>query len=166
MDTIPFRAAQAGDLAVGGLQRIRSRLVGATGLSQTFDIYRNTRYRRGVPKPLPVLTDTAPICCPPLDAPHALTDGEAVALAVRMKALADPSRLRLVSLLLGSVGREASTRELARLVGLSEPTVSHHLKTLETAGLVSKVRRGGCVDYRVVPEAVVAIGGALNLTCC
>lgn len=118
-----------------------------------------------MPKPLPPLMDKGPICCPPLDAPRSLTDGEAVALAVRMKALAHPSRLRLVSVLLGSAGRAASTRELAPWVSLSEPTVSHHLKTLEAAGMVDKVRRGGRVDYRVVPEAVAAIGRALNLTC-
>lgn len=92
--------------------------------------------------------------------------GDAVALAVRLKALADPTRLRLVSYLLDQPAHEACTCDLAPLVGLSEPTVSHHLKKLETAGLLAKARRGMNVHYRVVPEAFHAIAGALHIDCC
>lgn len=91
---------------------------------------------------------------------------DAVALAIRLKALADPTRLRLVNHLLDQPALEACTCDLAPLVGLSEPTVSHHLKKLESAGLLTKERRGMSVYYRVVPEAVHAIAKALHITCC
>lgn len=113
-----------------------------------------------------MLVDTQPICCPPLEDPAGLSDADATALAIRLKALADPARLRLVSLLLDRLGQGASTRELAPLLGLSEPTVSHHLRTLLDSGLVVKDREGVTVYYRVVPEAIQAIAGVLRLTCC
>lgn len=119
-----------------------------------------------MPRTLPLLEDTAPICCAPLDGDQPLTADEAVALAVRLKALGDPTRLQLLSHLLGRPGREASTGELARTVGLSDPTVSHHLKTLEGAGLVTKERRGMSVHHCVVPEAIHAIARVLHLDAC
>jgi len=120
-----------------------------------------------VPKPLPLLTDSSPICCAPLDAPSGMIAHEdAVALARRLKALADPARIQLVSLMLGKPGLEACTCDLAPAVSLSEPTVSHHLKQLYDAGLVTKERRGMNVYYRVVPEAVKAVAGVLTLDCC
>lgn len=119
-----------------------------------------------VPKTLPILLDTQPICCPTLEDPTGLSDAEATALAIRLKALADPARLRLVSLLLDRLGQGASTRELAPLLSLTEPTVSHHLRTLLDSGLVAKDRQGTTVYYRVVPEAIQAIAAVLHLTCC
>ena len=95
-----------------------------------------------------------------------LSDEDATALAVRLKALADPARLRVVSLLLDRLGQGASTRELAPLLNLSEPTVSHHQRTLLESGLVAKDRQGTTVYYRVVPEAIQAIAVVLHLTCC
>nr|WP_231134706.1 metalloregulator ArsR/SmtB family transcription factor [Motilibacter deserti] len=88
---------------------------------------------------------------------------EAVALAVRLKALADPVRVQLVSFLLAQDGLEACTCDLAPAVGLSEPTVSHHLKQLYAAGLVDKERRGMNVYYRLVPDAVSAVGRTLTI---
>jgi ArsR family transcriptional regulator len=119
-----------------------------------------------VPKPLPVLEDLSPICCTSLGAKTELTEADAVALAVRLKALADPTRLRLLGYMLDQAEQEACTCNLAPYVSLSEPTVSHHLKTLERAGLVTKERRGMSVYYRVVPEAIHAIARALHLDCC
>jgi len=119
-----------------------------------------------VPKTLPMLLDTQPICCPTLEDSPGLSDDDAVALAIRLKALADPARLRVVSLLLDRLGRGASTRELAPLLNLTEPTVSHHLRTLLDSGLVAKQRQGTTVYYRVVPEAIQAIVGVLHLSCC
>lgn len=113
-----------------------------------------------------MLLDTQPICCPALEESPSLSDEDAVALAIRLKALADPGRLRLVSLLLDRLGRGASTRELAPLLSLSEPTVSHHLSTLLDSGLVAKERQGTTVYYRVVPEAIQAIARVLHLSCC
>mgnify|MGYP001225654419 FL=1 len=119
-----------------------------------------------MPKTLPMLLDSQPICCPTLEDPAGLSDEDATALAVRLKALADPARLRVVSLLLDRLGQGASTRELAPLLNLSEPTVNHHLRTLLESGLVAKDRQGTTVYYRVVPEAIQAIAVVLHLTCC
>ncbi|QGF23463.1 ArsR/SmtB family transcription factor [Raineyella fluvialis] len=119
-----------------------------------------------MPRPLPLLEDTSPICCAPLDAPQPMSASDAVALAVRLKALADPTRLQLLDHLLGLPGQEASTGELARHVGLSDPTVSHHLKTLEAAGLLTKERHGMSVHHRVLPEAIHAIARALHINAC
>ncbi len=119
-----------------------------------------------VPKTLPLLLDARPICCPTLEDPAGISDADATALAVRLKALADPARIRLLSLLLDRLGEGASTRELAPLLALSEPTVSHHLHTLLNSGLVAKDRQGTTVYYRVVPEAIQAIARVLHLTCC
>ena len=119
-----------------------------------------------VPKTLPMLRDTQPICCPTLEESAGLSPDHALALAVRLKALADPARLRVVSLLLDRRGQGASTRELAPLLDLTEPTVSHHLHTLLDAGLVAKDRQGTTVHYRVVPEAIQAIADVLHLSCC
>lgn len=120
----------------------------------------------GMPTPLPLLADTSPICCAPLDAGQPLSAEDAVELAVRLKALAEPTRLRLVSYLLGQTGQAASTGELARQVGLSDPTVSHHLKTLEGAGLVTRERHGMSVHHHVVPEAIHAIARVLHINAC
>jgi DNA-binding transcriptional ArsR family regulator len=119
-----------------------------------------------MPRTLPMLLNTQPICCPTLEESPGLSEADAVALAIRLKALADPARLRVVSLLLDRLGRGASTRELAPLLCLTEPTVSHHLRTLLASGLVAKERQGTTVYYRVVPEAIQAIVGVLHLSCC
>ena len=119
-----------------------------------------------MPKSLPVLADTSPLCCATLGGPISISEVEAVALAIRLKALADPARLRLLSYILDQSTQEACTCDLAPFVGLTDATVSHHLKKLEAAGLVTKERRGMNVHYRVVPEAIHGIARALNLNCC
>ncbi|MGH3372108.1 MAG: Rv2640c family ArsR-like transcriptional regulator [Nocardioidaceae bacterium] len=120
-----------------------------------------------MPKPLPVLEDTSPICCAPLDtAAGMISQDDALGLARRLKALADPTRIQLVSILLARPNHEACTCDLAPAVGLSEPTVSHHLKQLHDAGLVTKERRGMNVHYRVLPESVQAVARVLTLDCC
>jgi DNA-binding transcriptional ArsR family regulator len=120
-----------------------------------------------MPKTLPLLTDRSPVCCPPLgSASGRLTAQDAVALAVRLKALADPVRLRLVDHLLAQTGFEACTCDLAPVVGLTDATVSHHLKQLLAAGLVTKRREGMNVHYKVAPDAVTALLTALRPDCC
>ncbi len=116
-----------------------------------------------MPKALPLLEDRAPLCCTPLGAKQVLNEQDALALALRLKALADPTRLRLLAYILDQSAQEACTCDLAPLVGLTDATVSHHLKKLETAGLVTKERRGMSVYYSVVPPAVQAIADALHL---
>jgi ArsR family transcriptional regulator, arsenate/arsenite/antimonite-responsive transcriptional repressor len=117
----------------------------------------------GMPKPLPLLdpVNTAAACCAPLSqAP--LSASDALQLAARLKALADPGRLRLLSLLLASDGQEACTCELTGPLGLSQPTVSHHLKKLAEAGLISGERRGVWTYYRVEPQALSALAQVLT----
>lgn len=116
-----------------------------------------------MPKTLPVLEDVSPIRCTPLGGTSPMSVPEADALAVRLKALADPVRLRLISYLLDQPELEACTCDLAPVVQLSDPTVSHHLKKLESSGLLTKERRGMSVYYRVVPEAIEAIGRTLHV---
>lgn len=115
-----------------------------------------------MPKALPLLEDVSPVCCAPLESTPDFPEADAVRLAVRLKALADPARLRLIAFMLGRPAREACTCELAPVLGLSEPTVSHHLKTLERAGLVSKERRGISVYYAAELDALRALGLALR----
>lgn len=117
-----------------------------------------------MPKPLPLLTDSSPVCCPPLGADAPLSRADAAGVAVRLKALADPTRLRLVAYLLASTDAEACTCDLAPYVELSEATVSHHLKQLLDAGLVTKERRGMNVYYRAHREALGALARVLD--CC
>jgi DNA-binding transcriptional ArsR family regulator len=119
-----------------------------------------------MPKSLPLLVDTSPICCEPLATQPAMTADDAVALAVRLKAIADPTRLQLVASLLGAPDWEACTCDLAPVVGLSEATVSHHLRKLLEAGLCTKRRDGMNVRYRLVPEALYAISRMLDPHCC
>jgi ArsR family transcriptional regulator len=115
-----------------------------------------------MPKPLPVLNPvpTAAACCAPL-ATAPLGADDAQELATRLKALADPARLRLVSLLLAAPAQEACTCDLTEPLGLSQPTVSHHLKKLAEAGIVIGQRRGGWTYYRVDPNALNTLAHVL-----
>ena len=113
-----------------------------------------------MPKLPSVLEPSAPVCCVPLsEAP--LSADDARLIADRLKALAEPTRLRLISMLLASPQQEACTCDLIEPVGLSQPTVSHHLKKLAEAGIIIGERRGVWTYYRVVPEALRAIAEVL-----
>ena len=111
-----------------------------------------------MPKPLPLLQDPSPVCCAPLgSAGPRMSLDDAVGLAVRLKALADPARLRLLSLIQAQPNHEACVCHLTSPVGLSQPTVSHHLKVLVQAGLLDREQRGNWAYFRVVPEALTAL---------
>lgn len=86
----------------------------------------------------------------------------AAALAATLKALADPVRLRLVSLIASHDGGEACVCDVSVGIALSQPTISHHLKVLRTAGLLSAQRRGSWVYYRVVPDALQQLSQLLG----
>jgi ArsR family transcriptional regulator len=118
-----------------------------------------------VPKALPILDLTAPICCAPVSAAP-LTDEAAMEVALRLKALADPARIKLMSLLLTDRAGEVCTCDLAAAVGLSESTVSHHLSQLKKAGMAQGTRRGMNVYYRALPDALNALRLVLNPDCC
>jgi len=110
---------------------------------------------------LAMTTAKSPIpCCPPvLNARFG--DADADALAIAFKALADPARLKLLSFIAAQEGSEACVCHLTGPVGLSQPTVSHHLKLLHEAGLLEREKRGAWVYYRIVPERLEALQAAL-----
>ncbi len=84
-------------------------------------------------------------CTPVLEAP--LSESEAETLATTLRVLADPARLRLVSFIAAQPGREACVCDLTGPVGLTQPTVSHHLKLLREAGILDREQRGRWVYY-------------------
>ncbi len=102
---------------------------------------------------LPVSTTAAAGCCSPLSGPT-LTAKDADRTARTLKALADPTRLRLLSIIAARDGGEACVCDLTEPVGLSQPTVSHHLKVLTEAGFVTREKRGVWAYYTLVPGAV------------
>jgi ArsR family transcriptional regulator len=99
-------------------------------------------------------------CCAPLQA-TALSDSEADELARRFAALADPVRLRLLSLLATAAPGAVCACDLVAPVGKSQPTVSHHLKVLRDAGLATSEKRGVNVWYAAVPAALEVLRDAL-----
>jgi ArsR family transcriptional regulator, arsenate/arsenite/antimonite-responsive transcriptional repressor len=110
---------------------------------------------------LPVLDQPEVVaCCPPLAA-ELLSEPDAEMLARQFAALADPVRLRLLSLLATAEGGAVCVCDLTEPVGRSQGTVSHHLKILVEAGLATSEKRGRNVWYAVVPAALEALRGAL-----
>lgn len=98
------------------------------------------------------------ICCGPATEP--LEVHERDQLAAKFKALADPTRVAIINCL--SAADEVCVCNLTETFELSQPTISHHLKILREAGLVESSRRGTWVYYRLVPEALAALRGALG----
>ena len=118
-----------------------------------------------MPNTLPVIDMTAPICCAPVSA-SPMDDAAALEVALRLKALADPVRIKLMSILLTDAAGEVCTCDLAVAVGLSEPTVSHHLGQLKKAGMVHPERRGMNVYYSAHTDALQALRQVLDPSCC
>jgi len=108
---------------------------------------------------LPVLNDLA-ACCAPLGS-AALPAEQAAPLAKAFAALGDPVRLRLLSLVMAAEDGQMCACDLVEPVGKSQPTVSHHLKVLREAGLVTATRRGTNVWYAVASEQVAALRDVL-----
>lgn len=111
---------------------------------------------------LPVLDQPTAPCCDPIGAGRLGAD-EANALARRLKVLADPARLRLLSMLLDTEDGEACTCDLVEPLALSQPTVTHHLQRLAEVGIVRGERRGRWTYYSVDRDAIGAITAALRL---
>jgi ArsR family transcriptional regulator len=114
------------------------------------------------PGDLAIITVTGPDAC----AQRALVsepidEASAVGLAQVFKALGDPVRLRLVSLIGAREGGEVCVCDLTSAFDLSQPTISHHLKVLREAGLIDSERRGTWVYYRLVPAALERMAGLL-----
>ncbi|WP_458315407.1 ArsR/SmtB family transcription factor [Mycolicibacterium brisbanense] len=102
-------------------------------------------------------------CCPPgalLRAP--LSAAEATDMATKLKALADPVRLQLFSSIASHVGGEACVCDISAGVEVSQPTISHHLRVLRDAGLLTSERRASWVYYAVVPDALDSLAVLLG----
>lgn len=106
-------------------------------------------------------TDNGPACCPTgLSVP--LDRASAESLAQLLKAVADPARLQLLALLNASPRGESCVCDLTEPLGLSQPTVSHHLKVLSEAGLLDKERRGTWIWYSVKKERLAELSAVLK----
>jgi ArsR family transcriptional regulator, arsenate/arsenite/antimonite-responsive transcriptional repressor len=111
---------------------------------------------------LPVLAPDWVQCCAPI-AREPLSADAAQQLATVLKAIAEPTRLRLLSLVAAHTDGEACLCDLTEPVRLTQPTVSHHMKVLVDAGLVTRQQRGKWAFYRLVPGAFDALVGLLTV---
>jgi ArsR family transcriptional regulator len=105
----------------------------------------------------------AAMCCAPL-LREPITAGQAADLARLLKALADPTRLRLVSMVAAHEDGEACVCDLTEPLGLTQPTISHHLKILVDAGIFTRDKRGIWAYYALVPKALSALSAVLQPT--
>lgn len=113
-------------------------------------------------KSLPVLDLAGPVaCCSPL-AVEPLSRAQAEQIALLLKALAEPVRLRLMSLIASHPGGEACVCDLTGAFDLSQPTISHHLKVLHEAGLLDRDKRGVWVYYHARTEALASLGALIG----
>jgi ArsR family transcriptional regulator len=103
------------------------------------------------------MATTAARCCAPITSAP-LTQADAEALAPLLKAVADPVRLRLLSMIASARDGEICVCDLAAAFKLTAPTISHHLKVLRTVGLIDSERRGTWVYYSVLPDALARLG--------
>ncbi|PZS11447.1 MAG: transcriptional regulator [Pseudonocardiales bacterium] len=105
------------------------------------------------------LTDAVGCCSPLVREP--LSAEQAVELSRLFKAMGDPVRLRLLSLIASHEGGEACVCDLSGVFDLTGPTISHHLKVLREAGLISGERRGTWIYYRIEPDALRRLSAVL-----
>ena len=105
-------------------------------------------------------TKTIEACCSPV-LESTLAEGEAAELAAAFKVIADPARLRLLSLIANAAEGEVCACDLVEPLGRSQPTVSHHLSVLTDAGLLEREKRGRWAWYRVVPGRIEVLRAAL-----
>jgi ArsR family transcriptional regulator len=109
---------------------------------------------------LPIVRTEFAVCCAPTG--EVITAEDAEQLARRFKALGDSTRVRLLSLIAAHDGGEACICDLIDPVGLAQPTVSHHMKQLADAGLVTREQRGKWAYYRIVNDALTALATAIT----
>ncbi|MFB4269173.1 ArsR/SmtB family transcription factor [Nonomuraea sp. GTA35] len=108
-------------------------------------------------EPLPILE-----CSPPL-VREQLDTGKAAELARVFKALGDPVRLRILSIVGAHEGGEACVCDITDVFDLTQPTISHHLKVLRDVGLLTSERRGSWIYYRLVPDSLAQLSALLNV---
>jgi ArsR family transcriptional regulator, arsenate/arsenite/antimonite-responsive transcriptional repressor len=113
---------------------------------------------------LPIIAVTgSEVCAQPVLVSEPIDEASAAGLAVVFKALGDPVRLRLLSLIGAREGGEVCVCDLTSAFDLSQPTISHHLRVLREAGLIDSERRGTWVYYRLVPAALERMAGLLSV---
>ena len=112
-------------------------------------------------RPLTVRSDETAECCPALLA-EPLDPTDAVELAAEFKALADPVRLQLLSLIAAAPNATACSCDLEEPVGKSQPTVSHHLSVLADAGLITKEKVGRWVNCTIVADRLAQVRATLE----
>ncbi|MGC4173791.1 ArsR/SmtB family transcription factor [Demequina sp.] len=100
-------------------------------------------------------------CCTPVTA-DAMSRADAQAVAHALKALAEPARVQIISLVAASSDAEACVCDLQDALGLSQGTVSHHLKVLVDAGFLQRSKRGTWAYYRLIPGALESVAAALT----
>lgn len=110
---------------------------------------------------LTVRDTTASVCCSPITG-GIMADNDAIALATKFKAMGDPTRLRLLSMVAASEGGEACVCDMNERFDLSQGTISHHLGLLVKAGLLTRTKRGTWSYYALVPGALPALGDSLK----
>jgi ArsR family transcriptional regulator, arsenate/arsenite/antimonite-responsive transcriptional repressor len=114
-----------------------------------------------MPTSLPVLEPAElAACCSPVTG-GVVSDETAEMLARMFKALGDPTRVKLLSLIAAADGGEACICDMTERVGLSQPTVSHHMRLLVEAGLAMREQRGRWAYYRVIPQVLQSLAVAL-----
>lgn len=115
-----------------------------------------------MPSSLPVIQpDDLAACCSPVTG-GLVSDEAAETLARMFKALGDPTRVKLLSLIAAAPDGEACICDMTEPVGLSQPTVSHHMRLLVESGLATREQRGRWAYYRVAPAALSALAAALD----
>jgi ArsR family transcriptional regulator, arsenate/arsenite/antimonite-responsive transcriptional repressor len=124
-------------------------------LPDCFELLQNRRVSNNE---LPVVE----VCEPRNLTGAALSPADAATLAAAFRAIADPTRLRLLSLIGAHAGGEACVCDLTGEFDLSGPTISHHLKVLREAGLITGERRGTWIYYRIVRDTLAALSQALS----
>jgi ArsR family transcriptional regulator len=117
---------------------------------------------QGMSRSLVVTPPAAVACCAPLSR-EPLSQSAAEQIAPILKALADPARLRLVSLISSQPGGEACVCNLGEAFELSQPTISHHLKVLFQAGLLEREKRGVWVYYRVHATGLAQLAAIMSI---
>lgn len=112
------------------------------------------------PLPLTATTDAGECCASVTAGVMGVEDAQK--LARMFKALGDPTRVRLLSMIAAQAGAEACVCDLTEPVGLSQPTVSHHMKQLVDAGLVVREQRGKWAYYSLAPDTLAMLSGVLD----
>jgi len=124
------------------------------------DVIMTTRSISVNMEPMQTIATIAASCPPLLHGPLDAADAEQLGSA--LKTIADPTRLRLISLIQAQPNHEACVCNLTEPLGLSQPTISHHLKVLLEAGLVEREQRGNWAYFKVREEPLAALRGLLG----